>query len=109
MEEGGKNKTIEVTITIDFGFRSEPQIQNTVSVLKGSTVFDALRITVPVATSRKFGMDHFVEDVCGIRNNFETEHGWHFEVNGYRSNIAAERYLLKNGDYIKWLYLSGSE
>jgi hypothetical protein len=50
-------------------------------------------------------MDHFVEQIVGIRNDFATDRGWHFEVNGYRSNVPAERYLLKDGDLIKWLYL----
>ncbi|MGH7825292.1 MAG: DUF4430 domain-containing protein [Candidatus Binatia bacterium] len=102
------NKTIAVTIVIDFGSQSERQIQKTINVPEGSTVFDALSITVPVATSCKFGIDHFVEDIGGVSNDFASERGWHFEVNGYRSNVPAERYLLKRGDWIKWLYLSDS-
>ena len=51
-------------------------------------------------------MDHFVEEIAGIRNDFASDQGWHFEVNGYRCNVPAERYLLKNGDLIKWLYLA---
>jgi hypothetical protein len=100
------NKTIEVTITIDFGSRSDRQIQETISVSEGSTVLDALRITFPVITSYRYGMEYFVEEICGIRNDFMTDGGWHFEVNGYRSNVPAERYLLKRGDWIKWLYVS---
>jgi hypothetical protein len=57
-----------------------------------------------VVPSHKFGMDHFVEEIDGIKNDFVRDLGWHFEVNGYRSNIPAERYLVKNGDWIKWLY-----
>src|SRR5215831_10230948 len=70
------------------------------------TVFDALSAAVRVVTSRKFGMDHFVEEIAGVRNDFASDRGWHFEVNGYRSNVPAERYLVKDGDLIKWLYLS---
>jgi hypothetical protein len=100
------NKIIEVTIVINFGSESQPPIQQTITVSGGSTVFDALRRTVPVITSCKFGMDHFVEAICGVSNNFTTGGGWHFEVNGHRSNVPAERYLLKGGDWIKWLYLA---
>jgi hypothetical protein len=93
-------------MTIDFGSQSERQIQRSCVIAAGSTVLDALRVAVPIVTSRRFGMDYFVEEICGVGNNFETGHGWHFDVNGYRSNVAAERYLLKSGDWIKWLYLS---
>jgi hypothetical protein len=100
------NKTIEVTVVIDFRSKSKAPIEKTFTILEKSTVFDALNVAVPVVTSRKFGMDHFVEEIAGVRNDFASDRGWHFEVNGYRSNVPAERYLVKNGDLIKWLYLS---
>jgi hypothetical protein len=100
-----KNETIEVTVVIDFRSKAQPVIEKTLAILEKSTVFDALSAAAPVVTSRKFGMDHFVEEIAGIRNDFASDRGWHFEVNGYRSNVPAERYLLKDGDLIKWLYL----
>jgi len=51
-------------------------------------------------------MDHFVEEIDAIRNDFAADRGWHFEVNGYRSNVPAERYLVKDRDWIKWMYVS---
>jgi Domain of unknown function (DUF4430) len=101
-------KTIEVAVTIDFGPMDREGIEKTVTVPVKSTVLDALNIAAPVVTSPKFGMDHFVEEIDGIRNDFASDRGWRFEVNGYRSNIPAERYLVKNGDSIKWLYLAES-
>jgi hypothetical protein len=100
---------IEIKVIIDFRSKRQPLIEKTFSILEKSTVFDALSIAVPVVTSRKFGMDHFVEEVAGVKNDFASNRGWHFEVNGYRSNVPAERYLLKNGDLIKWLYLEALE
>jgi hypothetical protein len=100
------NKTIEVTVVIDFRSKTRLPIEKTVTMPEKSTVFDALRAAVPVIISSKFGMDHFVEEIAGVRNDFASDRGWHFEVNGYRSNVPAERYLMKNGDLIKWLYLS---
>jgi hypothetical protein len=100
------NETIEVTVVVDFTSKTRGRIEQTVTMPEKSTVFDALSAAVPVVTSRKFGMDHFVEEIAGVRNDFASDRGWHFEVNGYRSNVPAERYLLKNGDLIKWLYLS---
>jgi Domain of unknown function (DUF4430) len=99
------NKTIEVAVIVDFGSKARPAIEKRVALPEKSTVFDALSTAVPVVTSRKFGMDHFVEEIAGIKNDFASDRGWHFEVNGYHSNVPAERYLLKDGDLIKWLYL----
>ena len=63
-------------------------------------------LPLPMATSVSIGMDHFVEEIAGVRNDFATDCGWHFEVNGLGSNVPAERYLVKSGDWIKWLYLA---
>jgi Domain of unknown function (DUF4430) len=101
------DKTIEVTVVIDFGSNPQCHMEKTVTIPEKSMVFDALSVAAPVVTSRKFGMDHFVEEIAGIRNDFAGDRGWHFEVNGYRSNVPAERYLLKDGDLIKWMYLTG--
>ena len=100
------DKTIEATVVIDFESKAQLPIEKIVTMPEKSTVFDALSATVPVVTSRKFGMDHFVEEIAGVRNDFASDRGWHFEVNGYRSNVPAERYLVKDGDLIKWLYFS---
>jgi hypothetical protein len=102
------NRTIEVKVIIDFGSPTKPAIEKSLALSDKSTVFDALSAAAAVVTSRKFGMDHFVEEIAGVRNDFAEDRGWHFEVNGYRSNVPAERYLLKAGDLIKWLYLRGS-
>ena len=100
------NKIIEVTVVVDFRPGTELPVEKTVNMPEKSTVFDALSVAAPVVTSRKFGMDHFVEEIAGVKNDFAEDRGWHFEVNGYRSNVPAERYLVKDGDLIKWLYLS---
>ena len=96
---------LEVTLSIDFGLENRPRIEQTIAALEGSTVLDVLRIVVPIVTSRKFGMDDFVEEIAGVKNDFATDRGWHFDVNGYRSTVPAERYLVKGGDLIEWLYL----
>jgi len=97
---------IVVTVTIDFGSIGRDALEATITLADRSTVFEALRIAVPVVTSHKFGMDHFVEEIDAIRNDFAADRGWHFEVNGYRSNVPAERYLVKDRDWIKWMYVS---
>jgi len=97
---------IEVTVTIDFGLAEKRQFEKMAAVPEKSTVLDALMGLVPVVTSPRYGMEHFVEEIDGIKNDFARDRGWHFEVNGYRSNVPAERYLVKNRDWIKWVYLA---
>ena len=96
---------IEVTVTIDFGIAGKRQLEKIAAVPEKSTVLDALIALVPVVTTPRYGMDHFVEEIHGTGNDFARDRGWHFEVNGYRSNVPAERYLVKKGDWVKWLYL----
>jgi Domain of unknown function (DUF4430) len=99
---------IEVTVTIDFGPARRPTFEAVVTVPEKSTVLDVLSAQLPIATSPKYGMDHFVEEIGGIKNDFASDRGWRFEVNGHRSNVPAERYLVKKGDWVKWLYLEGA-
>jgi Domain of unknown function (DUF4430) len=101
-------KLSQVTVTVDFGSANRPRFEKTVTVVEKSTVFDALSLSVPVATASKYGMDYFVEEIDGIKNDFAADFGWRFQVNGRGSNVPAERYLVKNGDWIKWLYVAGS-
>ena len=96
---------IAVTVTIDFGPAGLPTFEAAVTVPEKSTVLDVLSAQLPISTSPKYGMDHFVEEIGGIKNDFASNRGWRFEVNGFRSNVPAERYLVKDGDWIKWLYL----
>jgi hypothetical protein len=99
---------IEVTVTIDYGPAGRPTFETVVRVPEKSTVLEVLSAQLPIATSRKYGMDHFVEEIGGIKNDFARDRGWRFEVNGLRSNVPAERYLVMNGDWIKWLFLTES-
>jgi Domain of unknown function (DUF4430) len=98
----------QVTITIDFGPVERQTLEVEVTVPERSTVLDVLLHSASIATFPRYGMDHFIEEIDGIKNDFTADRGWRFEVNGLRSNVPAERYLVKNGDWIKWLYLAGS-
>ena len=99
---------IRVTLTIDFGPAGRPRFEKKVAVPEKSTVLDVLSNPLPTTTSAKYGMEHFVEGIDGVENDFARDRGWRFEVNGLRSNVPAERYLVRDGDWIKWLYLAGS-
>lgn len=46
-----------------------------------------------------------MEGIEGVASDPARGRWWYFEVNGYRSSVAAERYLVKPGDRIRWRYL----
>jgi hypothetical protein len=79
-----------------------------VTVPERTTVLEVLLNRLPVKTFPRYGMDDFVEAIDGVENDFKKDCGWRFEVNGRGSNVPAERYLVKNGDFIKWSYVAGS-
>ena len=99
---------IEVTVTIDFGPAGKQPFETTANVSEKSTVLEVLLERLPVTTAPRYGMDHFVEEIDGVKNDFAADCGWRFQVNGRGSNVPAERYLVKNGDWIQWLYVAGS-
>lgn len=47
-----------------------------------------------------------MEAIKGVRSDSRNNRWWYFDVNGYRSNVAAERYLVKPGDTVTWHYLT---
>jgi hypothetical protein len=106
--ESLEKQMIEVTVTIDFGPAGKQPFEAMVTVSEKSTVLEVLLERLPVTTAPRYGMEHFVEEIDGVRNDFAADCGWRFQVNGRGSNVPAERYLVKNGDWIKWLYVAGS-
>jgi len=98
---------IEVTVTIDFGPAGRSPAEAVVPVVEKSTVLEALLARFMVTTAPKYSMDHFIEEIDGVKNDFVNDCGWRFEVNGRSSNVPAERYLVKHGDWIKWSYVAG--
>ena len=64
---------IEVTVTIDFGPAERRPFEAVVTVPEKSTVLDVLSQRLPVRTSPKYGMDHFVEEIDGTKNDFAND------------------------------------
>jgi hypothetical protein len=99
---------IALTLTVDFGPADKPRFETEVTVPEKSTVLEALMAALPVVTSPKYGMDYFVEAIGGVHNDYRRDFGWGFEINGYRSNVPAERYLVKQDDWVRWVYVASS-
>ena len=66
---------IKVTVTIDFGPADRHLFEAAVTVPEKSTVLDVLLNRLPVTTSPRYGMDHFVEGIDGVKNDFAGDRG----------------------------------
>lgn len=60
---------IDVTMTIDFGPAQRSPFDVVVAVPEKSTVLDVLLQRLPVTTYPRYGMDHFVEAIDGVKND----------------------------------------
>ena len=73
-----EKQMIEVTVTIDFGPTGRRPFEALVTVPDKSTVLDVLLNRLPVTTSPRYGMEHFVEEIDGVKNDLASDRGWRF-------------------------------
>lgn len=94
-----------VGLTIDYGNSS----QNVYSALSGLTVFEILNQTAAV-TFTEFAYGKFVLSINGVENNaHQNGFYWQYWVNDELAPIAADYYVLSDGDQILWKYCAPEE
>lgn len=94
-----------------------------ITVKEGSTVLDVLKLVL--ATERKGSSDFaanpnavagvknsaygkYVYSICGLaEKDCGSKSGWTYKVNGKTPSISADKYVLKSGDKIEWVYVTG--
>lgn len=86
--------------TIDYGNSTQIEYTN----LTASTVFGLLELTATV-TSTQFAYGRFIESINGVENNANGNgHYWQYWVNDELGPIAADNYVLSDGDHVLWKY-----
>lgn len=96
---------------------------SSVTVKEGSTVLDVLELVLE--TERKGSSDFaanpgatagvknsaygkYVYSICGLaEKDCGSKSGWTYRVNGKMPNVSADKYVLKSGDRIEWIYVTG--
>ena len=96
---------------------------SSVTVKEGSTVLDVLELVLE--TERKGSSDFaanpnatagvknsvygkYVYSICGLaEKDCGSKSGWTYKVNGKMPNVSADKYVLKSGDKIEWVYVTG--
>jgi hypothetical protein len=90
----------DVTLVIDYGNSTQQVLAN----LSGPTVFDVLNKTTNIAyTAHAFGK--FIQSINGVMNNAGGNgYYWQYWVNDQLAPVAADYYVLSNGDDVLWKY-----
>ena len=95
-----ENHTSNVELTIDYGNTT----QHMFSSLSGTTVFDILNQT-SIITFSHYTYGKFINSINGIENNANNNgYYWQYWVNDELAPIAADNYILSNGDQVLWKY-----
>lgn len=99
-------ETITVNVLVDSSAAEEAGYPSSMAeggytVAAGSSAYDALVATALPLT----GSPSFVEaiDTLGM-NAVGTSAGWMYEVNGESPAVAADEYILEDGDSVRWYY-----
>lgn len=89
-----------IELVIDYGNSTQRVLAN----LSGSTVFDILNETAHVTyTTHAFGS--FIQSINGVENNAGGNgYYWQYWVNDLLAPVAADFYVLSDGDGILWKY-----
>jgi hypothetical protein len=89
-----------VELTIDYGNSTQQVFPN----LSGDTVFDILNQTATV-TFIQYAYGKFITSINDIENN-ASENGryWQYWVNEELAPVAADNYILAEGDQVLWRY-----
>jgi hypothetical protein len=93
---------IDIEFTIDYGNTT----QHVFSDQAGATVFDILNQTSTV-TFTQYPYGKFITSINGVENNADNNgRYWQYWVNDELAPVAADTYLLTDGDQVLWKYLA---
>lgn len=106
---GSHSKLITVSVTVDGSAAGAGTLASgSASFQPGATVYDALCAVASGVNAR--GSQYGVY-VAGIGGLAEKQHGatsgWTYYVNGVFANTACSNYVLKDGDVVRWVYVTG--
>lgn len=90
-----------VALRIDFGDEDTRNFSD-IPYVTGATAFSILKnAMVPIVYDPSTGAGVFVRQI-GEKKNGDGGRYWQYWVNGQFALVAADKYLLKRGDQVKW-------
>lgn len=91
-----------------------------ITITEGSTVFDALELALKteretyknsnaVFEYRSSSYGNYVYSIAGLsEKDCGAQSGWTFKVNGQTPGVSCDKYVLKSGDVVEWIYVTHS-
>ena len=98
-----------IAVSVDSSAVGSPvSLVTTVTLPKGSNVYDALVATGLSVNARSSQFGTYVASINGLAEKAHgTTSGWTYYVNGVFINNAASGTILSDGDAVSWVYVAG--
>jgi hypothetical protein len=96
--------SIRVKVEVDDGPQGRATERKKVLLPKGSTVVDATKAVAKMEQGFVCCDAKDVRTLNGVRCDPKKNGWWLYEVNGKMGQVAAHRYVLKEGDRVTWRY-----
>ncbi len=105
MSTASESYAMNIELVIDYGNTTQTAFSNLVA----STAFDVLNQSASV-TYIQYAYGKFVISINGVANN-DNNNGffWQYWVNDILAPVAADNYILTNGDHVLWRYSAPEE
>ena len=88
----------DLTLIVDYGNGTVKTLENLELTDYNTTAFDALVNGCQIEYKNYGEMGILVEQIDGIKGN------WRYSINGDFPGVSSNKYNLKNGDTVKWVY-----
>ena len=99
------SQKLKVNLLIDFGGGKTTSYEN-VEVNENDTVYSLLvkktKETNYEVTTKTYDFGLMVESINGV--SASSSNYWSYSVNGQMGNVAADKFILNDGDKVEWKY-----
>jgi len=100
----GYDPHVAVTVSVDFGPADHAAHSGQILIEEGSSPIDALDEVIPMVRGFVTDTGNDVWSVDGVTTDREVGLYWIWKLDGRFASLAPDRYDLKNGDHITWVY-----
>ena len=105
-----ESSQITVTVSIDASLVGAAGGSTTVTLERGATAYDALLASGVSVSARPTGFGMYVDAINGVaEKQAGPTSGWVYTVNGGRVNVACSSFVMGDGDYLSWTYVTGAD
>ncbi len=103
-----EDRTIPVTVRVDFGPAGKPAQEAQLQVNPGSTPKDVVSLIYPVQSGAACCDSREVAAIDGVRVDPAQNRWWKCRLNG-STKVGPFRTVLKSGDRVEWTYFEQSQ